>query len=222
MTSAPLGGSLRQTQFAVSMPQRRLLEQAWIAFALPPTRTGNESARDVPDDVRYWATVVRKLLQRGERPPLPPVAETALYSIARPVSDVTEEMVTAAVAGPDTSIDLDSDIELHEQWEQPFFDGLPVGLRRFVHPQVSLEALAGMRTGADGGSTSWWRLRGVRRRAWWRSMARVTLVLVVSTGNATSCSTPQAWSCSATTAVKLPTRMASCTSRCARCGSVAP
>lgn len=62
------------------------------------------------------------------------------------MSDISEEEVARVVTGPDTPIELDSDIELHEQWERPFFDGLPTALRRFVHPQVSLEGLAGLST----------------------------------------------------------------------------
>lgn len=142
---------------------QRLLSQVFVA-ATPPVR-------EVPEPVRTWATVARRVLQRGMRPPISPLLAAQLAGlVAEPAEEVDSDSAFAAVVGPPTDGVLDPSFSLHPTWEAPFWQLLVAetpGLARWATPQASLEAIAG--TSSDGGGSHWvdfllappWRARPV-------------------------------------------------------------
>jgi ATP-dependent DNA helicase RecQ len=97
-------------------------------------------------NVAYWATVCRKIIQRGDTPPVPPLVETALRPRRTELETSDVALLTAAVGPSESVVELDDCYRLHPQWEKPFWDAtasrLP-GLTRWLTPQPSLESLAG-------------------------------------------------------------------------------
>ena len=122
-------------------PCGRALSQVFLAATPGDTE---------PDpDVAYWASVAKKVIQRGERPVL-------MHHDMRQLSVAPPEIdhILAAVAGPATPIDLDASLELHETFEQPLWDWMETEtpLSRWLVPQAPLEALAGE---ADATTSRW-------------------------------------------------------------------
>lgn len=102
------------------------------------------AAAQVSADVEYWATVCRKLLQRGGAPPVPQHAADLVTSrfSQRDDSDVPE--LTALLAAASVDWELDEAIELHDTWERPFWEHVVSAAHhaaRWLTPQVPLEAL---------------------------------------------------------------------------------
>ncbi|MSR15832.1 MAG: ATP-dependent DNA helicase RecQ, partial [Gammaproteobacteria bacterium] len=102
------------------------------------------------DDIRYWATICRRILQRGGTPPIPTRAETALReSIGELDTSSALEGVdaTAVLCEGPSSWQLEPSIELHPTYERPFWDLVAARypeLLRWLTPQAPLEALAGI------------------------------------------------------------------------------
>ncbi len=100
-------------------------------------RIGNEAS----PDLRLWATVARRLSQRGSLPPIP-------ASVDLPSTDnLTSDQLVAAIAGPigdpielDPHLELDSPVE-YEFWK--LMGKLAPSLQRWSIPQASLDTLAG-------------------------------------------------------------------------------
>ena len=111
----------------------RAISQAFIA-ATPP------SSEPAPD-VAYWASVTRKIIQRGTNPV---IAHRALDELeGRPESP---HELMSAVIGPTTSFLLDPSFKLHDVHELPFWRSIVEGdprLTRWITPQAPLEVLAG-------------------------------------------------------------------------------
>jgi hypothetical protein len=90
----------------------------------------------------FWASVVRKVVQRGTRPQ---IHHPAIKALA--VETPTTSALLAAIAGP--VVDdwaLDEGVELHPVFERPFWHMLAENaphIRRWCTPQAWLEGLAG-------------------------------------------------------------------------------
>jgi ATP-dependent DNA helicase RecQ len=137
-----IGGSLRGIDLRVGLPlaARRGLDQAWVAHNF-------QQMEPASPDVAYWATVCRKILQRGTAPPVSPRVEQALLTgFPAPDTPADPASLIAAVIGPhEGHVDLDPRIELHPQWERPFWSTLGATcpeMLRWVLPQAPLEPLA--------------------------------------------------------------------------------
>lgn len=103
---------------------------------------------DVPvlsQDVQRWATVARKVLQRGCRPPLSGRAEMILGARLGTAAAAPDEVLHAlGWSRPDWN--LSPQIRLDPTYEQPLWDWVVAngrGLARWMIPQAPLEALAG-------------------------------------------------------------------------------
>ena len=119
----------------------RALSQVFVASSLPLTD-------EVPDFVRHWATVVRKIIQRGTRPVIHHEAASRLMRSARP----RPEQVQAAVVGRAPPFELDPAFQLHPVHEEPFWARLGdvwAPYQRWCTPQASLDALIGPGRGAE-------------------------------------------------------------------------
>lgn len=96
--------------------------------------------------VTRWASTVRRLLQRGRNPVIAPDLDSALGGEgSRPAT--IDDLASAIIARPEP-LQLDSSIDLHPTWEQPFWDLVceeHPKLAHWVTPQVSLEGLLGQR-----------------------------------------------------------------------------
>lgn len=103
---------------------------------------------DVPirtPEVLLWASVVRKLLQRGARPPVSPRAEAVIrQAISQPPAD--RRQIGAAVSWSNREWRLADEYQLDPTYELPLWNWLTnraPGIARWVVPQAPLEALAG-------------------------------------------------------------------------------
>ena len=117
----------------------RILSQAciWISD------DGDVPALDAP--VLRWATVARKVLQRGSRPPLGERAEAVLRERLGDL-EPTAGAVNDAVAWSPAGWSLTPTCELDPTYEQPLWDWVGANapeLARWLVPQAPLEALAG-------------------------------------------------------------------------------
>ena len=123
--------------------ETRAVSQAMVAA------TASDSVAS--DEVRFWSSVVRKIVQRGSRPVILHTDASVLDAQVR-----DESRIRAAVAGPvDAVWELDASIELHPVYEVPFWDFISSDaphLRRWLAPQVWLEGLLG----ATAGSSERW------------------------------------------------------------------
>jgi ATP-dependent DNA helicase RecQ len=120
------------------VPAVRAVSQAFVAVS--------HTAEPASGSVRYWATVVRKVIQRGTRPVIHHPAAGALQMGA----PVEQDQLLAGIAGPDLSstVDLCESIDLHETYEVPFWTRLTAEasvFQRFCTPQASLEGISGTR-----------------------------------------------------------------------------
>lgn len=119
--------------------QERFVSQACLA--LPATSEGT-----VDPTIELWASLARKILQRARRPP---VSERASDVLMERLAERRDWMLPAvldrAMAGPLHNVTLADEYALHETYEQPLWDTVErvaPGLRRWLVPQASLEALA--------------------------------------------------------------------------------
>lgn len=115
----------------------RVLSQA--CFAVSHTGTA------LPDDpdIDFWATVCRKLLQRGLRPPLSPRLDEALRHRLGP--EIDRDGTMATIRHSPVPFELAESYELHPQWEAPFWQAVqrcaPESMS-WLLPQAPLDALA--------------------------------------------------------------------------------
>ncbi len=128
---------LARERASTSELETRAVSQAMVAATL--------SDSDASDDIRFWSSVVRKVVQRGTRPVILH-ADASVFDV--PARD--ESRIRAAVAGPvDGGWNLDPNVELHPTYEVPFWDFISSEaphLRRWCAPQVWLEGLIGAST----------------------------------------------------------------------------
>ncbi len=100
------------------------------------------SADAMPDQISFWATVVRKIVQRGTRPVIHH-ADRSHFRVGNP----SAEQVVAAIVGPTNQAwTLEPSIELHPTYELPFWELLGEQcspLRRWLTPQAWFEGLVG-------------------------------------------------------------------------------
>ncbi len=113
-----------------------VLSQACLAVS--------STAAALPDDpdIDFWATVCRKLLQRGMRPPLSPRLDYAIRSRLAPDSDRQETLSTIRYSRG--SFTLARSYELHEKWEAPFWRAVQQSAPEaawWLIPQAPLEGL---------------------------------------------------------------------------------
>lgn len=125
------------------VPAARAISQAMCAAT--PRSTAASSV------VSVWASVVRKVVQRGTRP--------SIHHRDRVVFETSvpdESELLAAIVGPiGQHWELDQSITLHPRFEKPFWDLLGEGdtpLRRWITPQASFESLVGA---ADSANERW-------------------------------------------------------------------
>ena len=119
--------------------QERFVSQACLA--LPATSEG--TADPV---IELWASLARKILQRARRPPVSERATAVLLERLGAREDwMVPAMLNRAMAGPRQQAALADEYELDKTYEQPLWDTVErvaPGLRRWLVPQASLEALA--------------------------------------------------------------------------------
>jgi ATP-dependent DNA helicase RecQ len=116
---------------------RRVLSQACFAVS----RTGAALPED--PDIDFWATVCRKILQRGMRPPLSPRLDEAIRSRLEPDVDRYDTMSTIRYSK--APFELAGSYELHPRWEAPFWQAvqrLAPEAACWLLPQASLDILA--------------------------------------------------------------------------------
>lgn len=97
--------------------------------------------RRADDDVSYWVTVCRKILQRGARPPLSKRVDDLLPPVPPTLS--SDAVLRAVQTTPEAS-DVDGSYDLHPQWERPYWDRAHLVSPRasaWLIPQASLEGL---------------------------------------------------------------------------------
>ena len=138
----PLGGRLRSEE-KVEVSEisdeiiRRFRSQAMIAVT--PNSLGS-----IDLDVLFFCSIARKILQRGELPPVPTEVETELKKLITPLKAMSKEEVISAVIGSRKSIELDSSIKLDPSYEVPFWElankDFP-NISAFMTCQASLQSL---------------------------------------------------------------------------------
>ena len=136
-TKAPLDS----LEAPVARDLRQFSSQAFIAC------TKSDEIDDF--EIKYWASVCRKIIQRGKNPPISILTESLIGGPAK--LPMTAEGLTSgdlldALVDKTGTWDVDSSFELHEQWELPFWkrvsENYPT-LARWLTPQAPLEVLAG-------------------------------------------------------------------------------
>lgn len=123
---------------------REVGERALSQVMIATTSTASDPSREIS----YWATLVRKIVQRGTRPVVP---ERLLRFFEDLPSDQDRDAVASAICGPITPFELDPAVELHPVYEGPFWRRLmreAPAIARWVTPQASLEGIAGDATAA--------------------------------------------------------------------------
>lgn len=112
--------------------------------ALTPGTSSTDALED--PTVLRWASTVRRLLQRGRNPVIAPDLDSALGGEDAGPATI-DHLASAIIARPHPLL-LDSSIDLHPTWEQPFWDLVceeHPHLAHWITPQVSLEGLIGQR-----------------------------------------------------------------------------
>lgn len=138
-----VGGRLRTTDpLALLSDSNRLtagrvLSQACIAASQPGSA--------LPDDldIDFWATVCRKLVQRGLRPPVSRRLDETIRARLNSTSARYDPMSTIGYSSG--SFELARSYELHPKWEAPFWQAVQVHAPEaasWLIPQASLDALA--------------------------------------------------------------------------------
>jgi ATP-dependent DNA helicase RecQ len=104
-------------------------------------------------DVSYLVEIVRRLVQRGRRPPVSPAADAAvlndrLRTAAK--SAAPAEWDAAAAAGPGELFALDPMVQLDPRYERPFWTLAQrhPQVARYLTPQAPLDALVGSKEGS--------------------------------------------------------------------------
>lgn len=145
-----VGGRLRtadpleQLSDSNSLVAGRVLSQACFGVS----RT-NAAVPDDPD-IDFWATVCRKLLQRGLRPPLSPRLDETIRARLDPTVNRYDPMST--ICHSPGSFELARSYELHEKREAPFWQAVQIHAREaasWLIPQASLDALAARQIPGD-------------------------------------------------------------------------
>ena len=139
-----LGGRIREFDPYTSITtDKRLTVQRRLGqvFVASTSAVSEPSA-----DLAFFATVVRKVLQRGAMPPIPDAAAEVL--LADSLVDLSLNRVFGSVIGPPVTVDLDPAFQLHQTFEKPLWRriGADPAVAAAVYPQAPLEAL----TGEDG------------------------------------------------------------------------
>ena len=140
------GRSLRSPLDDIEETEREPAERAVAQVFVAATPAASEASTDVA----YWATVCRKIVQRGTNPVL---CHRVIEALPRPA--MTPDALSSAVAGPIGPPDVDPQIDLHPVHEVPFWTRVTNAdprLARWISPQAPLEALAGR---SDEGTTRW-------------------------------------------------------------------
>ena len=107
----------------------------------------DDGDRPVLSDATFrWATIVRKLLQRGSRPPISPRAEVTLRAALGEGFIPSTADVLAAIGWADRDWELASEYDLHPVYERPIWEWVrehAPSVLRWLVPQAPLEALTG-------------------------------------------------------------------------------
>jgi len=136
-----IGGRADPDVFNGLQPELEPGAQRAVSQAMVAVSTGGARERPDDPDIAYWATVVRKIIQRGTNPVL---RHAAIRSLVRPAYTMGE--LITAIAGCPGPTDIDDSFDLHPTHEAPFWSRLMEAeprLSRWVTPQAPLEALAG-------------------------------------------------------------------------------
>lgn len=138
----PLGGRLRSEEkledsgFSDEII-RRFRSQVMIAVTA-------KSVDAIDPDVLFFCSIVRKILQRGELPPVPTDVEVELNKLISPLHIMNKEDIITAVIGPRKSIKLDNSIKLDPAYEAPFWEmankDFP-SIAAFITSQPSVQSL---------------------------------------------------------------------------------
>src|SRR5450759_1271915 len=83
--------------------------------------SGDGGGPALGDEVRRWATVTRKVLQRGTRPPVGERTDTIIRNRLGPPAGEPKEILDAIVWSDDEWA-LSPEYLLHEVYEQPLWD----------------------------------------------------------------------------------------------------
>ncbi len=134
-----LGGRFRDTDPYRDIPDgcrpqaRRRLGHVFIA-ATP-------AINPLSADLAFFATVARKILQRGESPPIPDSAAAVIRPDIRTEQPLDHAL--GAIVGPPGTVDLDPAFHLHQTYEEPLWRriGSDPAVAAVVYPQAPLEML---------------------------------------------------------------------------------
>lgn len=149
-----LGGSLRSHDVlsSATAPQREALARAVSQVCLASTARPAVHNREID----FWATICRKILQRGRRPPVSSRVEHIIGERSGGQAAPPDALVAAAWGRTAPFALADSYDELDRQWEFPFWEAakrLHPAAAAWLVPQAPLEALVGdqARDARDGG-----------------------------------------------------------------------
>ena len=128
-----------------SLLLRRIRSQSFVA-----TTTASETSDN--SELLYFCSVARKIIQRGETPPLPQDAERKLKENCQTLQATALKDLQPAMTGMGTSTELSQTITFDSKPESDFWDYLNShfpALSRFITPQASFENLLGTDTGDE-------------------------------------------------------------------------
>lgn len=133
----PIGGRIREDPLDNASEE---LYQSCVASLSQAFVAASPPRSELDSDIAYWAAVVKKIVQRGERPVLMHKDMERLHIDIQP-----PEKLLATVVGPVIPFDLDESIEPHQTFEKPLWDWIQseTPLARWCTPQSPLEAIAG-------------------------------------------------------------------------------
>ena len=116
----PLGGRLRSEKNLTvgdlsDESIKRLRSQSMIAVSPAKVET-------LDPNVIFFCSVARKILQRGELPPVPTEIERVSLELFRPLESLTKDEISAATIGIRKSIVLDTDTKFESAYEKSFWE----------------------------------------------------------------------------------------------------
>lgn len=116
----PLGGRLRSEKNLTvgdlsDESIKRLRSQSMIAISPAKVET-------IDPNVIFFCSVARKILQRGELPPVPTEIERVSLELFRPLESLTKDEISAATIGIRKSIVLDADTKFESAYEKSFWE----------------------------------------------------------------------------------------------------
>jgi ATP-dependent DNA helicase RecQ len=116
----PLGGRLRSEKNLTvdnlsDESLKRLRSQSMIAVSPAKGET-------IDSNVIFFCSIARKILQRGELPPVPTEIERVSLELFRPLESFTKDEISATAIGIRKSIVLDAETKFESTYEKAFWE----------------------------------------------------------------------------------------------------